>query len=378
MSGSMKKQTIVVLSVSVGAGHLRAAEAIKVTVEQGYKDIQVIHVDVMDLVPAQFRKLYVDTYLKIVQRHPSLWGHVYRFTDQEKKRSRWNNMRRHIERLNTLSLHKMLVDIQPDHIICTHFLPASILSQMIEKKQVKGSTWVVDTDFDIHAMWIYEWMSGYFAADEEIAWRMRNRGIDSTRIHVTGIPIMPAFSKKLDRDICARELEINPSKTTLLLMSGGAGLGDIDLLAEQLIEIQGDFQIIALAGKNESLLGKLNKLALQYPDRLFPMGFTNAVERVMAVSDLAITKPGGLTTSECLAMELPMIIVSPLPGQEERNADYLLEHGVAMKAYDVPGLEYRVRKLLKQPFYLAEMRRRLQGIGKPQAAQDILRIVLGE
>jgi len=374
----MKKQTVVVLSVSVGAGHLRAAEALKVTVEKLYNDIKVIHLDVMDLVPAQFRKLYVDTYLNIVQHHPSLWGQVYRFTDRQKKSSRLNNMRKNIERFNTQSLHKMLVDLQPEHVICTHFLPASILSQMIEKKKFAGSTWVVDTDFDIHAMWIHEGMSGYFAADDEIAWRMRGRGIDSARIHVTGIPIMPEFSKKLDRESCAGELKINPNKTTVLMMSGGTGLGEIDMLAEQLVKLQGDFQIIALAGKNASLLGKLNKIALQYPDRLFPMGFTNAVERVMAVSDLAITKPGGLTTSECLAMELPMIIVAPLPGQEERNADFLLEHGVAMKAYDAPGLEYRVNKLLKQPNCLAEMRRRLQGIGKPHAARDILRIILEE
>jgi processive 1,2-diacylglycerol beta-glucosyltransferase len=124
-------------------------------------------------------------------------------------------------------------------------------------------------------------------------------------------------------------------------------------------------------------LRKLKELAVQHPQRLIPLGFTNTIERVMAASDLAITKPGGLTASECLAMGLPMILVSPIPGQEERNADYLLEHGAAMKAYDVAGLEYRVKILLEQPQRLEEMRRRLQGIGKPQAARDVLRIVLG-
>lgn len=374
----MKSQTIVLLSVSAGAGHLRAAEAIKVTAMQCYNDTKVIHVDVMDLVPAQFRKLYVDTYLKIVQRHPSIWGHLYRFTDRQEKNSQLNNIRRDIERLNTRNLRKILIDLQPDHVICTHFLPASILSQMTEKKKFAGSTWVVDTDFDIHAMWIHEWIKGYFAADDEIAWRMRERGIESARIHVTGIPIMPIFGQKHDRDSCAYELGINPRKTTFLLMSGGVGLGEIDLLAEQLLKLQGEFQIIAMAGKNGNLLEKLKNLAAQYPDRLFPLGFTNSIEKVMAVADVAITKPGGLTTSECLAMELPMIVTSPIPGQEERNADYLLEHGVAMKAYDISGVEYRVNMLLKDPRRLEDMRQRLRGLGKPQAARDILRIVLGE
>ncbi|MCI0529142.1 MAG: glycosyltransferase, partial [Nitrospira sp.] len=157
----------------------------------------------------------------------------------------------------------------------------------------------------------------------------------------------------------------------------GVGLGGIEKLAERLLQLKGDFQIIALAGKNKNLLQTLQGLAVQNPNRLIPMGFTNTIERIMAASDLAITKPGGLTTSECLAMGLPMIMVSPIPGQEERNADYLLEHGVAMKAYDAAGLEYRVKLILEQPQRLEEMRRRMVGIGKPQAAHEVLRIVLG-
>lgn len=161
------------------------------------------------------------------------------------------------------------------------------------------------------------------------------------------------------------------------MMSGGAGLEGTEKLAERLLQPEADFQIIALAGKNEKLLEALKQLAAQHPQRLFPLGFTRTIERVMAASDLAITKPGGLTTSECLAMGLPMIVVSPIPGQEERNADYLLEHGAALKAYDVAGLEYRVKLLLNQPQRLKEMRQHLQNMGKPHAARDVLRIVLG-
>ncbi len=373
----MDYQNLVIVSVSAGAGHVRAAEALKITAEQQYQDIHAIHIDLMDLVPDHFRKLYTDTYIHVVEHHPSLWGYLYRFADRQKADSRLNQLRRAIERLNTRKLNSTLAELQPNHVICTHFLPAALLSRMITKGAFTHSAWVVDTDFDIHNMWIYDHISGYFAADDEVAWRMRDRGVPPDRIHVTGIPIMPSFSQELDRTSCAAELGIDPNKLTFLMMSGGAGLEGTEKLAERLLQPEADFQIIALAGKNEKLLEALKQLAAQHPQRLFPLGFTRTIERVMAASDLAITKPGGLTTSECLAMGLPMIVVSPIPGQEERNADYLLEHGAALKAYDVAGLEYRVKLLLNQPQRLKEMRQHLQNMGKPHAARDVLRIVLG-
>jgi len=161
-------------------------------------------------------------------------------------------------------------------------------------------------------------------------------------------------------------------------MSGGAGVGGIGLLAEGLLELGGDFQLIALAGKNAKLLSELQDVSARYPGRLFPMGFTNVVERVMSASDLAITKPGGLTTSECLAVGLPMLVVSPIPGQEERNSDFLLENGAALKACDPSALTYRVRMLLENPSRLEMLRLNAHRLGKPYAAKNVLEIVLGK
>ena len=232
------------------------------------------------------------------------------------------------------------------------------------------------TNYDIHRFWIHERMTGYFAGSEEVAYRMVDRGIPEDRVHVTGIPIMPAFSAELSREECARELGVRPDRLTILMMSGGQGLGGVRELAERLLGIEGDFQLFVLAGRNEKLLAGLRELAARHAGQLFPMGFTNTVERVMAASDLAVTKPGGLTTSECLAVGLPMIIVSPIPGQEERNADYLLEGGAALKAYDGAGLELRVRRLLKDPSRLVALREASRAMGHPHAARDAVRIVL--
>lgn len=368
---------IAMLSVSAGAGHVRAAQALAAAAERLGQEVEAVHIDVMELVPRLFRKLYADSYLKLLDLSPTLWGALYRHTDVPRPTSVGSKLRQAIERLNTRKLISRLEELAPDAVICTHFLPAQLLSRLIRKQQWSAPVWVQVTDYDVHGMWIHDHCAGYFAADPEIGWRMQDRGIPAARIHCTGIPIHPVFAEKRARVECARELGLDPAKPTLLMMSGGFGVGAIDELAERLLRIPGNLQIIALAGRNASLLAKLQKVAAQHPGRLFPQGFTRTIERVMACADVAITKPGGLTSSECLATGLPMIVISPIPGQEERNADFLLEHGAAMKACDAAALDFRVRQLLAEPQRLAAMRAAAQAIGKPHAARDVLRVVMG-
>lgn len=374
---SIKPQTIAVLSVSAGAGHVRAAQALQAAAERCYEGVRLIHIDVMELVSGLFRKLYAETYIDIVEHHPAFWGYLYTLTDREKANSPMSRLRAAIERLNTRKLDRVLRDIAPDQVICTHFLPAQLLSRELGKGDFQQPVWVQVTDFDIHALWVQPHLAGYFAASDEVAWRMIERGIRRSAIHVTGIPIMPAFAERQSRSHCAAELGIDPSRTTLLMMSGGAGVGGIERLAERLLGLELDFQIVALAGRNEMLLTELQAIAARYPGRLYPLGFTRTIERVMAVADLAITKPGGLTTSECLAVGLPMLVISPIPGQEERNADYLLENGAALKACDEGALTYRVNRLLSEPGLLDRLRTNAAALGKPDAARTVLDIVLG-
>ena len=372
----MPQKRILLLSVSAGAGHVRAAEAIRAYAEHRADEIVATHLDVMAYVPAGFRKIYTDFYIKLVNKAPSLWGYLYHITTEAKPDSSMQRLRRGIERLNTKALLAEIERTQPDAIVCTHFLPAEILSGLIRKGRLACPVWVQVTDFDLHRMWVHEHIAGYFAANEEVAFRMQAEGIGPQTIHVTGIPIMPAFAAAPDRTIAAAELGLDPSRTTILLMGGGAGLGSLETVAERLLKVGDDFQLIALAGRNEAALAALQALAQRYPGRLLPQGFTDRVDRLMACADLVVTKPGGLTTSECLAMGLPMIVNSPIPGQEERNADYLLEQGAALKAFDGVTLEYRVRHLLANPTRLDEMRTRARSLGRPDAGRQVLERVL--
>lgn len=371
------KRKVLIFSVAAGAGHIRASQALVAAAKNHFPGVEAIHVDVLDHVPTFFKNAYGEGYLKMVESQPALWGFFYEKTDKRGPTSKLRRFMHAVERLNTKKLVELVEREKPDHVIATHFLPAMILSRMIRDGRFENPAWVVDTDFDVHSLWIHKGLTGYFAASEEVKWRMIDKGIPAETIEVTGIPIMPQFSAKLDRTECAIELGLDPALPTVLMMSGGAGLGGIEKMAERVASIEAPLQAVVLAGRNGELLENLKKIAGTRPGRLFPLPFTKTVERVMAASDFAVTKPGGLTTSECLAMGLPMIIVSPIPGQEERNEEYLLENGAALKAYDAAGLEYRVRRLIYDPAKLASMREAARALGRPHAARAIMERVLG-
>jgi processive 1,2-diacylglycerol beta-glucosyltransferase len=371
----MPQQKILFLSVSAGAGHMRAAEALHLTAQASLPHIETMHLDAMGFVPSAFRKLYTDFYILLVNSYPTLWGMLYQRSSDADPDSPMQKLRRAVERLSTGDLRKAINAFAPDGIVCTHFLPAEMLMHDIQRERMAVPVWVQVTDFDLHGMWVIPHMTGFFAASDEIAFRMRANGIDAERVHTTGIPVMPAFTQPQDRRACAERYGLDPSKRTIMLMGGGAGVGKLDEVAAALMRLPHDFQLIVLAGRNEGALSRLKIQAAEHPTRLFPFGFTNEVAQLMACSDLVITKPGGLTTSECLAMGLPMVVYAPIPGQEERNADYVLEQGAALKAVDLISLEYRVLQLLAEPERLLRMRECARRLGRPRAAQSVLDIV---
>ncbi len=373
----MTTRKVLILSVSAGDGHMRAAEAIHAYSQQLGMAVDAMHLDVMDYVPSGFRQFYTEFYIKLVNKAPALWRYSYHTTSEAKHDAGSEKVLQGVERLNTMALRKAITYYAPDAIVCTHFLPAEILSRMIRKQRLTAPVWVQVTDFDLHRMWVHDHMTGYFAANEEVAFRMQATGVDAAKIRVTGIPIMPAFSQDYNREMCAQSIGIDPTMKTFLLMGGGAGLGDLATVAERLLDLRDDFQLIVLAGKNAKALASLKLLTEHYPKRLVPVRFTPDVAQLMACADVVITKPGGLTTSECLAMGLPMIINAPIPGQEERNADYLLEQGVALKAFDAVTLAYRVSYLLENPNHLKQMRDKASQIGKPHAGKHVIASVLG-
>lgn len=371
---------LLILSVSAGAGHVRAAQAVEAAAHGASPRWRATHLDLLALVPREFKKLYAEQYLKLVEKLPQLWSYLYATTDRPTRDSLVGKLKRTVEKLNSRRLDAEISRLAPDAILCTHFLPAELLSRRRAKLDAKrraalAPLWVQVTDFDVHALWVHPHVDRYCVASDEVAFRLADRGIPRAMVSVTGIPVMPQFAAPLERGACAAELGIAPDKFTVVLMAGGAGVGSLDALAQRVLALPRDLQVVALAGRNEPLLGRLKQLAAAHPGKLFPLGFTTTVERIMTAADLVVTKPGGLSVSECLAKARPMLLVSPIPGQEERNADYLLEAGAAVKAVDAATFEFKLARLLAEPARLAAMSAAAHRIARPDAAAAVVALL---
>ncbi len=367
-----KPSRVLVLSVSAGAGHVRAAEALAAHARAGFPLLSVSHRDMMALVPRWFCVIYRDLYMKLSSGLPEAWGWLYRKTDNARPASIGERVRRRLQRLCARRLLAEIEACRPDAIVCTHFLPAELLADERRAGRLDCPVWVQVTDFDLHRMWVHEGVSGYFVGSDELAFRLAAHGVPAAQVVVSGIPVMPGFLAAPQRTQAAAVVGLDPALPTVLMMSGGGGSGmQVDTIQSLLLQ-QPRLQLIVLAGRNDALRRSLQDLTAAYAGRLRCFGFIEDVHLAMACADLAITKPGGLSTSECLAMGLPMLLVNPIPGQEERNAAYLMQEGAAARADDPVTLQFRLQRLLDEPGQLARMRERALAIARPHAAHTLL------
>ena len=366
---------VLLLSASAGAGHVRAAEAI----EKAFKESangdsrEVHHLDILNYTNKVFRHLYSKAYIDLVNKLPEVPGWVYDKLDKP-----WKNERRRLalDKLNTRPLVKLLRGYQPDLIVCTHFLPAEIVSWLKAKERLASRQVIIVTDFDVHAMWLVHHYEHYFVAIDEARAYLEALGIPAPKITVSGIPIDPIFAKRKDKQEMRAKHGLAPDRTTILLSAGGFGVGSVDALIASLFPLQHRAQIVAICGRNEELKKRLQKLAARAKSDatvlLKPFGYTKEMDELMTASDLVLGKPGGLTTSEALAKGLVFVIVNPIPGQEERNSDHLLEGGVAIRCNNLPVLSYKLDKLLADPKRFAAMQESAKRMGHPNAAKEIV------
>jgi processive 1,2-diacylglycerol beta-glucosyltransferase len=375
------KPRVLLLSASSGAGHVRAAQALeKAFSARG--DCIVEHIDAIRYVSKLFQRVYEKAYIAMVRRAPELMGLVYDRTDQP-----WNHPRRRLvmDRLNTQPMIRMLKRMQPDLCVATHFLPAEIIAWLIAKGKLRARNAIVVTDYDVHALWLCRTVDRYYVALEESAEYMARIGVPRDKLRVTGIPVDPVFASPADRAEARTHLGLDPGVTTVLVAAGGEGVGPIEQLVRGLLAMQRPWQIVAIAGKSEKTRRRLDELSRQAgklsdrASRLFAVGFTTEMDQYMAAADLLVGKAGGLTTSEALARALPMALIEPIPGQEERNADHLLEAGAAIRCNNLPAAAWKIAKLLDDPARLAKMQHAARGMARPAAAlaiaQDALTLV---
>jgi processive 1,2-diacylglycerol beta-glucosyltransferase len=364
---------VLILSASAGAGHIRAAEAIERAFHESGAAEEVRHIDTLEYTNKLFRRLYSKAYLDMVNRAPELLGWLYDHLDKP-----WKNERRRLalDKLNTRPFVKMLKEYRPDFIVCTHFLPAEIVSWLKAKERIASRQGIVVTDMDVHAMWLCHHYEQYFVPLDETREHLERLGIPPAKISVTGIPIDPIFSKMKDKLAMRRQHGLLPDRQTILVSAGGFGVGPIEHLMTALLGLKHPAQVIVICGRNAELKEKFDRLAANLPSEsrvaVKAVGYTKEMDEYMAASDMVLGKPGGLTTSEALAKGLVFVIVNPIPGQEERNSDHLLEEGAAIRCNNLPVLAYKIDKLLDDPTRFAAMKANALRLARPRAAFEVV------
>jgi len=364
---------VLVLSASVGAGHLRAAEAVELAMRQAHPDVHVVNADVLQMTNALFRRVYGRFYLDLVNKAPYVLGYFYDMLDKPSRLNpQGDQLRLMLEKLNLKPFEKFLKSEPWDLVINTHFLPAEILSALRKKKILDIPQVTATTDFETHRLWVNPPCERYFTATEEGARYLQHWGVPADSTEATGIPIHPVFSVPKDRDECLKKHGLKGERPILLQLAGGFGVGPIEKITTALLAIETPIDLVVVAGKNEKVRDRLAKLPKPAKQRLKVIGFTKEIDELMQVSDLVVSKPGGLTTSETLARGATMVIVNPIPGQESRNSDYLLENGAAIKANNIGTLAFKVNQLLEDKPRMERIRANVRRIARPRAAFDVV------
>jgi processive 1,2-diacylglycerol beta-glucosyltransferase len=363
---------VLVLSASVGAGHVRAAQAVELALRETAPDATVKNVDVLTLTNAPFRKLYGEAYLDLVNKAPHVLGFFYDHMDKPRRAdSKRDKLRLLVERLNLTSLCDLLECERWDAIVNTHFLPAEIIASMRKRKKLRTPQMTVTTDFETHRLWVNQPCDHYTTATDEGAAYLHHWGVPSDDISVTGIPIHPVFAKPKPRDAAMKRQGITGGRPVVLQLAGGFGVGPVAEIFQSILKVETPIELVVVTGKNAAAKKKLEAAKSPKQHRVKVLGFTDQMDELMAAADIVISKPGGLTTSETLARGAAMVIVNPIPGQESRNSDYLLENGAAIKINNLPTLAMKLEPLLADPKRVQQLRDNAKRIGRPQAAFDV-------
>jgi processive 1,2-diacylglycerol beta-glucosyltransferase len=369
------KKRVLIISTSAGTGHVRAGEALTKVFEEHPMVGEVVHSDALDFTNKVFRDFYSKLYARLVQTAPEFLGWWYKQSDEPWKT---DGMRLMLDRLNTGPLVKFIRHFNPHITVCTHFMPAGIISHLIAKSLLDAHLSIVVTDLDFHAMWLSRVFHRYFVAIEETKVHLEELGLPKERITVSGIPIDPEFAAPIDRVATRFEYGLHPTRPTMLLSAGALGAGPAEFVVERLKNLRSKAQTIVVCGRSAETRDRVLQLVGPNNVNFKVFGYTTRMPDLMKIADLFIGKPGGLTTAEALACGLPMVILSPIPGQEERNSDHLLEEGVAVKCNEMTTIPYKIDSLLDDPIRVEEMRRKAFALSRPDAARTIVRTLVAD
>ncbi|MDR3584188.1 MAG: glycosyltransferase [Desulfosporosinus sp.] len=374
----MEQLKVLVFSATFGNGHLRAAEAVIEGIRIKEPSAKIIHLDFGDFLGIRFNTLIKNIYSEMIKHIPKLWGKLYYKTAQVQPQSLSQRL------LNKLGRSDFLNYIQvfkPDFIVCTYPTVSSILAQLRLEHLLQVPVITVITDYTVHSHWVHQGVDGYFVACTEVKESLMSWEIEAQRIHVTGIPVSPKFEAEMDRGHIITKLGLKLDLPIFLVMGGSYGvLKSANRICEKLADSLVPVQAIIVCGKNRKLYLSLEAIIAHGRNPMIRFEFVDNVEELMSISDLIITKAGGLTVSEALTKHLPLVIYKPIPGQEEENAHFVQRIGAGCVASNEEELEQLLNRFLKHPEDIEKMRNKaalaLPGHSTERAVENMFQLAL--
>ncbi|MDO7787052.1 MGDG synthase family glycosyltransferase [Desulforamulus aquiferis] len=368
---------VLILSVSAGEGHMRAAAALKSELYRRNPQTEAIILDTFRYASPLLEKVVLGTYMEIIKMSPIIYGYLYRQAEKEKPLSGFakHEFNRIMNRLAAPKLVSYIEQMQPQAIICTHPFPLGILAELRGAGRCNVPIVATITDYTVHPFWLFEHVDCYMVAADGLVKAFAEFGIRPEKIKATGIPIEPEFSKVRDKDKLRDNWKLDRNLPTILIMGGGLGMGPMAEVVKGLGAAGLPCQLVVVCGHNETLRLKLMKQLPSLQGKIQVHGYIRNIHELMAACDLMVGKAGGLTASEAMASKLPMFITDPIPGQEERNAEFLQRAGAAKLVRGTKDLILQVKDYLRNKSVQIRMSVAAEQIGRPQSAMTAVNII---
>ena len=370
----MADKKILILYASAGHGHEKAAKAVEAALRaQG--SFKIDCVDTLQRTSLGFGPRYRGTYLFMIRVLPWLWGFFYYLTDNPVVYFFLIPLRRAVNHFLAGGVEKLVLETAPDSIVSTHFMSTEVVSHLKKKGRTKARLVTVVTDYMAHSFWLGDGTDLYCAASDETADDLVRRGVSREKVRVTGIPIETKFSTPIAREALKHSLGIPSAAFTVLLTSGGAGVGLVEPLTDRLAILEPPMHLLVVCGTNETLKKRLES---KHRDRAHVRlyGFVNNIHELMAACDLVVGKGGGLTVTESLAMSKPMVLIGAVPGQETRNVQVAAKRKAAGIARSVAEAVRLVQRFQKDPVFYGRTLEAIGAMRRPRAAHDVAQAAL--
>ncbi len=357
-----------IFSASVGAGHDQVAKALQEEILHRHPLARVAIVDTLSYISPVLNRVVLEGYLNMVRYTPKAYGRLYRTTEADSG----PDLAALPNRLLARALSHVIREYNPQSIICTHAFSSGLIGTLKRRNRINHHLTTVITDFTVHSYWVHEGNDIYCIAHEDLAFMMQELSVPPQLVQSTGIPIMRRFRQPLDRQVARQELGL-ADLPTVLVMGGSLGLGNIAEIVKQLDALSQGVQILVVAGRNEILRGELEHHRWQCHCRVY--GFVDCIQQLMAAADLVLTKPGGVTAAEALSQSKPIVVISPIPGQEDRNSNFLTEQGAAIRLFDDRHAGVKIAQLLRDQQRLGVLSQMAGRLARPQAAERVIDLI---